>query len=141
MVASFSLSINWTGQSLDSFLYLHRSFLVTVLPVRLDCWRLEFESYIRCCVYVSRRATKHRDPLSRVVKSKSECITLHTSQDGYTTFADLPRHNSRTLTRAAAPLSPPLTYARRHGALSHSQRSGQYHAHNVRWVSPLFGPY
>lgn len=39
-------------------------------------------------------------------------ITLHTSQDGYTTFADLPRH--RTLTRAAAPLPHFFTYARRY---------------------------
>jgi hypothetical protein len=53
------------------------SSLVTVLPVRLGGWRLEFESYIRCCVCVSWRATNHRDPLSREVKSKSECITLH----------------------------------------------------------------
>jgi hypothetical protein len=51
------------------------------------------------------------DPLSRVVKSKSECMTLHTSQDGHTTFADLPRHNSRIITRAAAPL-PHLLHMR-----------------------------
>lgn len=40
---SFSQSINWTGQSLDNFLHLHRSFPVTVLPVRLDRWRLELK--------------------------------------------------------------------------------------------------
>lgn len=51
MVASFSQLI---GQSLHNFLHLHRSFLVTVLPVRLEGWRLEFE-VISDAVSVSRR--------------------------------------------------------------------------------------
>lgn len=91
----------------------------------------------------TKRATKHRDHLSRARGQIK--IRVYNTPTVKMAIPDLPRRSPRTFTTspwAAAPLSPPFSiYVRRHGALSHSQRSGQYHAHNLRWISPLLGSY